>query len=339
MLTRKKLGYGLLAVLTLFLSLMPNQIYASEEIPNFYGPQHCDPQYLYWGDNLTHKFHTNNGMTLSIDHTSISYQNLIATVYIDPGILAARNIMGFYVLKQNAKKVDEYVPLYYNTIDDTMQNYYVLNIDAGDSVIGSKMQFQVVAVTYDSSGFHYAGCPTDQPNQYVVAWTALSEEIQFKPLPVIDRDAISVLQRIENLLQAILAKLQELLNSLADKLDKLTKAVEDAYKFSPEAMESLEQAMQELQDKMPMEQLQEQIDELSQELERTRNQLKAPNSELKLGGEFEMIPGVAESKITFLDLTHWKDQVRIFREIMQAAVWVWFVYMVIHMLTPKPRLG
>jgi hypothetical protein len=67
--------------------------------------------------------------------------------------------------------------------------------------------------------------------------------------------------------------------------------------------------------------------------------LKSPdNSEMKFGGKFRLIPELPESEVTFLDLSEWKEQVLLFRTVLNAMIWVYFFQMLLNRLAPKPGI-
>src|SRR5690606_30933732 len=74
----------------------------------------------------------------------------------------------------------------------------------------------------------------------------------FKPLPVIDREAIGILN-------AILAKLQELKDALTGKLDQLKASIEKIYTVTPETQTKFDNALDQLQSKVPTEQLKDEF--------------------------------------------------------------------------------
>lgn len=321
---RKVGGLGLILVLSLFF-LSP---YALADGPyGSYGPQTSyDEKYFYWGSDEEPKY-ARNGIDVSVDGTSVSFQSVKATISVDYNLISDRGIDGFAVLA-NGVFVDMVDTYYDNSlVPPGYREVYYADFDISDQYIGSDVYFQVLGIHKELNG-----------DSFVVAWSQESPTFTFKPLPVIDREAITVLWAIWAKLGEILAKLEELKVSLEGKLDQIKKAIEDIYTPSPAAEARLEAAIDNFMEKLPMSEMTENIEEMSESMEESLNQLKEPNSELTLGGEFEFIPGVPETKVHFLDLTKWKDWVEIFRTIMTATLWVSFFHHLLYKLTPKPGI-
>lgn len=293
-----------------------------------FGPQPFDDDYLFWGNDEFPKTQS-HGLTLTIQENSISFQSIIGAISLEyvpnSTLIDQREITRFYIIA-NGRVVD-YFDAAWDGDTEKWRTYYPLRIALEDWNIGSLITLQVIAVTHqEDSPIH-----PDYQNQYVVAWSNVMGPYQLKPLPVIDRDAIEVLEMI-------LAKLAEIKSTMEVKLNAVQKAVEDIYTPSPAAEAQLQAAMDRLQDKLPMQEIFENVDEMNETLEESLKKMKKPGEELTLGGEFEMIPGVAASKVKFMDLTKWKEQLLLFRKICEAAIWVYFFYMLLEKITPKPRL-
>lgn len=313
-------GLGLILVLSLSLPFTAFAEYVPGSPYSVYGPQPDDGTYLFFGKADEPRNIPNGDINLELDISSVSYQSILAVVRMPETLIQDRNITRFYILRNGQRIIDDFGPAYDNWTDKDIR-YYPITITATDEYIGSIMEFQVVAVTYS---------PT-QNREYVVAWSNITEAVKFKPLPVVDTEGNTILADI-------LAALTGLQASLEAKLAQLQQAIESIYTPSPVAEARLQAAMDNLERKLPTTQIAEEINRMNDVMERSKAKLKTPGSELSLGGEFEMIPGVPESKIKFLDLTEWKEQVLMFRRICEAAIWVYFFYMLLEKLTPKPRL-
>jgi len=313
-------GLGLLLALSLFFNAAA---YAANDYP-YFGPQPYDDDYVYFG-NADYPADQPHGLTLTVSESSLSFQSVIAYLSVDANVIEDRGITEFYIMA-NGRLVD-YINPAWDMEHERYKRYYRLRIKLDDWNIGSLINLQVVAATHAEDN---PANPAYQ-NQYVVAWSGIEGPYQLKPLPVIDRDAITVLQQILN-------KLDAMKSSLEAKLNQVTKAVEDIYTPTPAAEQQLQAAMDRLQDKLPMQEIFDKTDEINQTLDRSLQKLKRPGERLYLGGEFEMIPGVAQSKVRFLDLTEWREQVLLFRRVCEAAIWVYFFYMLLEKVTPKPRL-
>lgn len=289
---------------------------------NVYGPQPQDRTYLFFGKEDDPK-NVSNQITLTLDETSVSYQSILAVVTMPLGLIEERDITRFYIVRNGQRIIDFFDPAFNNWTDEYYR-YYPITIRATDEYIGSIMEFQVVAVAgqYEASGWQ----------EYVVAWSNISPAIDFKPLPVIDHDAIIALQEI-------LEKLQELANMLQSKLSSLEEAIEKIYTPSPYTEQMLDDAIENLLDKLPMSEMSDEISELNDALQESKNALQSPNQEkIELGGRFRLIPELPESEVAFLDLTEYKSFIQTFRTLMEAMLWVFFIQMLMNWLTPKPRI-
>jgi hypothetical protein len=305
-------GLGLFLVLSLFLMQTANGY-------GIYGPQtHIEDKYLYFGSDIELST-SRNGIDIAVDYSSISFQTVKAVITVDWNLIVDREISGFTIMGN--KVVVDFVQTYLDTQTNTYKEYYYVDININPDKIGSLVYFQV-------AGLH----ENNQGEQFVVAWSAETQPYQFKPLPVIDQDAV-------NLLSAILQKLEDIRIILEEKLEKILKAIESMYTPSPESVAALDSAMDAILEKLPMSQMTEQISEMNDTLQESVDQLHSTaSSDLKLGGKFRLIPELAESEISFLDLSDYRDQVILFRTIMNATIWIYFFYMLMSMLTPKPSI-
>lgn len=287
----------------------------------FFGVQTSYDDYLYFG-NDDYPSNSKQGLTFSVDESSISFQSIVASVtteYVPNSTLVdARQITDFAILA-NGRIVDEFEAAWDSNLNQ-WRTYYRLRIAFDDWNVGSNVTLQVVAIHTDNN-----------LNQYAVAWSEPQGPFQLKPMPVIDKDAISVLE-------LILARLNNLSAMLEMKLTQLTKAVEKIYTPSEATEQRFNNAVNSIKDKLPMDELIDQVDNANQVLEETRRKLQQPGTTIKIGGEFCFIPGVADSCFPVMDLTEWREQLLLFRTIIEAALWVYFFYMIFEKLTPKPRL-
>lgn len=316
MFARKWLGLGLGVFLVLSLSLFPLSVFA--DTYERFGPQpQDDDKYLYFGSADTPKT-VRNGLSLVVDATSISYQSVKASLSVDYELIQNRNIAGF-LITANGVVVDKVEAYFDNSLDDpTYSEVYYLDLDISNAYIGSDVYFQAVGIQQVSSS-----------TQYVVAWSQETPTYRFKPFPVIDREAIGVLE-------GILQKLDQLQKSLENKMDRMTKAVEAIYTPSPETHAEFNRSLDQLMDKMPMKDLADQVSEINDTLERSKDQLTSTeSSDLKFGGKFRLIPELAESEVSFLDLSEYRDQVILFRTVLEAMLWIYFFHMIMNRFTPR----
>lgn len=318
------MGIGLLLVLSPFHTVFANEFDPTGPF-KVYGPQ-TDERYLYFGDDSNCEYepcmsrHESNGLSVTVDEASISHQSIRAVVTMDLELIDHRNIDTFEILLNGNRVVDGF-DVYWDNWTLENRRYYQVTVTAGTEYTGARMYFQVVGLSDNGQG-----------EMYVVAWSNYTGTYEFKPFPTVDRDAISVLERIYQ-------KLNELLNTLSDKLDKLTKAVEDAYKPSEQAKNNLDRAMNNFMDKLPMEDMIDTMTEFTDEMERAKQGLQLPGEKITIGDSFYFIPGVEASKVDeLIDLTEFQEQVLLFRRLMEVMIWLFFFQMIMHMLTPKPRI-
>ncbi|TMV42800.1 hypothetical protein FE783_36930 [Paenibacillus mesophilus] len=325
MFRRSVWGLGLFLALSLF-------FHQSVFAYGVYGPQpnadNDNEKYYYWGSAEEPQY-SRNGVDVAVDGTSVSYQSIKATVTMDADLITDRNISYFAILA-NGVYVDFFVPYFDNALDfPRFREYYTLDIDISDSFIGSEIYFQVLGVR-DTGG-----------DQFVVAWSSQTANYTFKPLPVIDRSAISVLEAILLKLEDIRMLLQSLKDMLAGKLDQLTKAVEAIYTPSPEAEQRLNDSVENFMDKMPTKQVTDNMNQMQDSLQNSLDQMHEPGSKLVFGNETAPSTGNADVDSILsgmkLDLTEWKTYAELFRTIMAATLWVSFFHYFFNNLTP--RLG
>lgn len=311
------MGLGLCLALSLFFNVVTYA--AAAAYPNF-GPQTYDVhKYYYFGDS-TFDNKAREGLDISVDPASVSYQSVKATVTMDWNLIDDRKVTKFIVLA-NGVNVDEFEPYFDNSLNPPVyQEYYYLDINVSDQYIGSDVYFQVV-------GLHEEKRFNGSNNVFVVSWSQETPTYHLKPLPVTDSDT-------HGYLADILKLLEDLKKSLESKLDKLTKAVEDIYTPSPAAEKKLNDAIDNFMDKTPMKQMADQVDNMTNALEDARKNLQNPNSKITFGPEFDLVPG-ENIMVHALDLTEWKTEAELFRKIMQATLWLWFFQALFAWLSPK----
>lgn len=302
-----------------FFFLLTSNVFAYYQSPIDY-----DDNYIRFGDSENPNFEA-NGITLFVDESSISAQWINLTFQLDSSdMIAERSIDKFYVLA-NGKIVEEVMVQF---VDDewtgeTVPSSWYLVKPSIPELIGTYVYFQIVAVEEVSENLHYA-----------VAWSPQSSTYRMDPLPVNDAEAIGVLE-------AIYSKLSELKTMLESKLDNLAKEIEKLWKPTEETKSRFDQSVQSFMEKTPMTQTFLKISDMTESLQQSMNQVQSPaqiGDTLTLGGTFEFILGVPESRVHLLDLTPFIDQVILFRKIMVATFWVYFFHMIVNYITPKPRL-
>lgn len=275
-----------------------------------------DDGYLRFGNSEYPTFEE-NGLRLDIAHSSISHSWVNMTMTMWGPMVEQRSISHFLILA-NSKVIEEFRPIYLRneeTGELRFSDQYYLKPSV-PNLIGAPIYFQVVAVSRDSDG-----------NQYVVGWSAITEEIQMDDLPVKDKEAISILY-------AILERLRQMMELLA----KMLKELEEQTRPTQKKLDELYNAVNGLLDKMPMKQVTDELAELNNQLEEARKHLAKPGSLLILGGQVDLLPYSPGGEVMFMDLTDYKEQVMLFRKIMQAAIWVFFFHMLFKWVTPRPEV-
>lgn len=301
------LGIGLMALFPFLTSV------THANLPyGIYGPQTSwDSKYYYWGSDME-PANSTNGIYISLDSTSVSYSSVKAVVTVDHQLIQERGIIGFEILA-NGIWVDN-VDVYFDSTltPPTYREYYPIDISVTDEFIGSYVNFQVLGVTRTGS------------DVYVVAWSAPSLTIQLKPFPVIDRDAIGILN-------LILQKLQDLKTALEGKLDQLKNAVESIYTVSPATQTKFDNALNNLQSKLPTEAFKNEFQSMQNLISDSSQRIQ--NAEAKL--EFGEINWYGVTTTPAIDLTEVAEQVSGLRRILQISLWCEFFYAVILFLRPR----
>lgn len=274
------------------------------------------------------------GITINVLEESVSATWVDIEVQVQYPIIQDRHISKFYILG-NGKIIDQFFPKLYDSDDDGIYDgywsYYQVKPTFVEA-IGSVVSFRVI-------GIQTVGDLYDETSgEYIVAWSKESDPIWFDPLPVTDKQTHSLLENILYVLQSLLNKLQELLNTLKQKMDSLQEAVEKIYTPTQQTMNEFNQAVDKLMDKMPFNELKESAQNIVDTYENTRRQLSSPGSKIGFGGQFCFIPGVPETCVeNILDLTEFRQEVLLLREIMRAMIWLYFFHMLFMWLRPKMR--
>lgn len=335
---RKWLLLGLVAMI----ALTPFQVWASDAdsgMGNGYPMSYIDiddDDYIRFGDS-NYPPDSEQGITIQVDEQSISSQWVDIYFEMCCNQILERSVDKFLILA-NGKIVHHMYP---QIVDDGTGNVvpatgYRVKPSIPE-MIGGLVSFQIVAVDESEHG------------DVAVGWSVIDGPYQFDPLPVDDDETQNLLtdilyklmdfrddtiQRLDTIINR-LASLESLLSS---KLDALKQAIEKIYTPSQQAKDNFDRSLENLLDKMPMNEMTDQIQDFNNALEDSKNRLDQPMSKLEFGGEFEFIPGDPRTRVVFMDLTPWKDQVKLFRDLMEATLWVYFIYMLMKMLTPKLRL-
>lgn len=291
--------------------------------PNF-GPQAYQVhKYYYFGDSEFSQT-ARQGIDISVDASSVSYQSVKATVTMDWNLIQDRQITKFIILA-NGVNVDEFEPYFDQSLDPpAYKEYYYLDINVSDQYIGSEVYFQVVGIQQDEIF-------TGGSNVYVKAWSQQTPSVHLKPLPVIDRDAGVKLDRSNSLLEQILAKLEELKLSLEGKLDTINKSIKEIYEIKPETQARFDAALADLEMKMPTKQAEDNVDQLKDIIDDSSDRVKNADNELKFGEISYM--GVIDAPL--LDFTEVSESVEKMRKLMEITIWIAFFIFVIRILTPK----
>jgi hypothetical protein len=295
----------------LIMALSPFVVSAAESYPIF-GPQtNLEDKYLYFG-NSEYPRSGRNGLDLYVDSTSISFQSVKAVLYVDHELIQDRNIQGFHILGNDV--VVDTVQAYYDSDPEvnTYREVYYLDINITEQYVGSKVSFQAVAIHEPYDG-----------EQYVVAWSSTSPVYTFKPLPVIDRDAIDILRDI-------LSKLEEMKNALSGKLDAVKNAVEKIYTVTPETQTKFDNALENLRNNLPTEQIKDDVNEIKNTMDNAI--LIINNTEQPL--TFGEINWMGVVKTPAYDFTQVAYLVDMMRNLMRIFIWCEFFFFIIVLLRP-----
>lgn len=301
------------------LGLMPLSVYASG-YPMF-GPQSPEDDYLYFGDD-TYPRQQQHGITFTVNESSMSFQSVIASVTLEyvPGstLIDQRQISYFYVLANN-RIVDTFEPVR-DSETGKWRNNYQLRIAMEDWNIGSIVNLQVVAVSPRERSTDWV----DYDNHYVVAWSGVNGPYQLKSLPVIDREALTVLE-------AILAKLEQLRSTLSAQLAQIDQSIKKIYEVTPQTQSKFDAALSNLQSKLPTEQVKNEAEQVQKIIEDSANRIKNTPQKIKFG-EINWM-GVVTTPA--LDFTTFEEQLKLIRKILAITLWCEFFYFVILVLRPR----
>ncbi|MDO3682090.1 hypothetical protein [Paenibacillus ehimensis] len=293
-------------------------------IPEF-GPQAYEvKKYYYWGDsNFGEK--VRQGLDLSVDPSSISYQSVKATLTMDYNIIMDRKITKFVVLA-NGVKVDEVEPYFDRSLNPPVfKEFYYLDINVSDQYIGSDVYFQILGLRQDGA------LGSSSVNEFVVAWSQETPTFRLKPLPVTDSDTHGLINESNILLDKILAKLEQLRMDMMMKLDQVQKAVEDIYTVKPQTQQKFDAALNNFKNMLPPEQIKREMQQVKDMLDDSAKQIEGTKQELKFG----QITWMGAVTTPAIDLTEVADQVEKLRNILKIALWCEFFYCVILILRPR----
>lgn len=286
-----------------------------------FGPQSPDDDYLYFGDDATPKT-SPNGITLTVNESSISFQSVIASVTLEyaPGstLIDDRQISQFLILANN-RIVDTFDPVWDYELSKWRVNYQ-LRIAMEDWNIGSIVNLQVVAVSAREPSTVWI----DYDNNYVVAWSAIRGPYDLKPLPTVDKEAITVLE-------AILAKIDQMRVQLSGQLAQIDASVKKIYEVSPATQSKFDAALANLQAKLPTEQIKDDANAIKEIVEDSANRIKNAEQKLKFGE----INWMGEFTTSAVDFTPFTEQIKLLRNILRVTLWCEFFYFVILVLRPR----
>lgn len=303
---------GVIAVMALPLSITQ----AAVSYP-YFGPQSIDDEHIYFG-NEDFPRDLDHGIRMNVDVASTSFQSIVATISMDYQLIERREITDFYITA-NGRIVDHFNPTWDQDLE-RYRAYYYLRIALEDWNIGSNVTLQVI-------GVHHAEESLIDPrvnNRYVVAWSERYGPFQLKPLPVIDRDAITVLE-------AILAKLEQLKQSMENKLDQLNESVKKIYEIPPPTQARFDAALANLQSKLPTEQLKNEAQQMENIVKNSANRINNTPQKVKFG-EINWMGVVVTPAVDFTDFM---TEITTIRRIAQITLWCEFFYFVILVLRPR----
>ncbi|SFF49405.1 hypothetical protein SAMN04487969_15513 [Paenibacillus algorifonticola] len=295
------------------LALFPFSTYAAGT--PYFGPQGQD-DFLWYGDDEFPKSEE-QGITLNVDETSLSFQSVIGEVTMSPSIVENREIVRFYVTANN-RIVDYFDPAWDQTTNQYRSTYW-LRIAMDDWNIGTRVYFKIVAVTSSSSfeiGDPFVG--------YVVAWSNQTPTYQLKPLPVSDSDTHGWLKKIFDLLE-------ELLTAMNSKLAEINANVKKIYEITPQTQAKFDAAMANLQAKLPTEQMKNEMQNAQQVVQNSANRIENTPQKVKFG-EIHWMGVVTTDALDFTDFMELIDKIR---TIVKITLWCEFFYFVILILRPR----
>lgn len=313
-------GFGLfIALVLLFLSNVafasdygwnvPDPYVSGSDYWKTYGPN-TDDTYFYFGDDELLST-SSNGIKIELDETSMSYQSIRAVVTLPVGLIEARGIDKFHILVNGNKKIDEFDP-HQSNWEDSFRRYYLITINVTDDYISSRMYFQIIGTASSNDG------------EYVVAWSGLTQDLDFKDLPVVDTEAISWLQAIYN-------KLDELLSSLSNLLSEINESIKKIYEIEPETQERFDNALSTLKSKLPQEQLNDEFNHVKDLMDESVDKINNADQHITFG-EIHWMNVYTSSA---LDFTEYMEYIEKLRTILKVALWIEFFYFVIRILVPK----
>lgn len=290
-----------------------------EKYPIF-GPQGADNEdpHLWYGDK-TYPRNKEQGITLEVDRSSVSFQSVIVNIRFDKTFIKERQVTGFYITA-NERIVDFFTPAWDESIKDWQRSYQGVRVALSDWNINSFVNLRVVAISHREPN----EIDPNQSNRYVVGWSNKPPGFQLKPLPVIDRAAIDVLN-------AILAKLEQMKNQLSAKLDQVNNSVKKIYEVKPETQSKFNAALAGLQAKLPTQQLKEQAKHIQRKMDDAAKKINNSAHQIKFGE----INWMNIYKTPALDFTDFKKEIEILRKILQISLWCEFFYFIILVLRPR----
>lgn len=299
---------------------LPSFIFANP----YFGPQGLEDDFLWFG-NADYPISTTQGINLDVDYTSVSHQSVIALVTFDDGYIDERQITRFYITA-NGRIVDFFDPAW-DIEREKWKRSYNLRIALADWNTGSRISLRIVAVTDQEVS------PIDPTitNKYVVGWSNQPEPFLLKDLPVVDKEAIGVLEAIYAKLSEMLALLEKLRLELLAQLKQIEDAIKKIYEVSPQTQAKFDAALAELQGKLPTEQIKDQAEQIQREVENSANRINNMDQALKFG-EINWM-GIVVTPA--LDLRPYTEQVELLRKILQVTLWCEFFYFVILVLRPR----
>lgn len=284
----------------------------------YFGPQTLEDDFLHFG-NTTWPRQSTQGITLTMDEPSTSFQSIFGRVLVDWNQIEEREITQFYLLANN-RIVDTFDPVWDMETERYKNDYYV-RFALEDWNIGSIVTLQVAAVHHAEP--HWQN-PEYYDTRYVVAWSNTEGPIQLKPQPVIDREAVTVLE-------AILAKLEALKSSLEGRLDMINASIRKIYEVTPQTQQKFDQAMANLQAKLPTEQMKNEANNAQRVIEDSANRINNATQRIKFG-EINWMGVVTTPAVDFTDFM---DEITGLRRILQIMLWCEFFYFVILILRPR----
>ncbi|NOU81541.1 hypothetical protein GC101_22010 [Paenibacillus sp. LMG 31459] len=336
-----KKAIQIILLLGVMLTALPLSASAASTAYPFFGPQGADDDFVWFGDT-TYPYTSEEGILLTVDETSISFQSVIANVRFDEDYISSRKVTRFYITANN-RIVDWFDPARDPVTGNDKRSYDIrIRFDSWNT--GSFVNLRVVAIS--DGEVQGPGSNLGSTHRYVVGWSNQPGGFILKDMPVYDEVAVTWLQAIFNKLKDLMMsmemrldamsqmlsnKLDDLQNMLASKLSQINMSIREIYEVKPETQAKFDSAMAELQAKLPTEQMKDQVNEVQKVIEDSSNRINNTTQVVKYG-EIHWMGVVVTPAV---DFTLYMDEIKKIRRLLQIILWCEFFYAIILILRPR----